>query len=227
MNSVLIRAEDVLRRRRWPTESAEPWVAVRRLVGLIALFGMLYGAVMGSFGGLAGDRLWQVVFAAVKVPMLLLVTFSICLPSFFVLNTIFGLRRDFIEAVRALIAAQAGMAILLGSLAPLTAFWYAGSDSYDAALRFNLAAFAVATFGAQLLLRGYYQPLVRRNERQRWMLWLWMVIYGFVGVQMAWVLRPFVGSANTPVSFFREEAWGNAYVVVLELLGQMFSKFFT
>jgi hypothetical protein len=52
----------------------------------------------------------------------------------------------------------------------------------------------------------------------------WLVIYVFVGVQMGWVLRPFVGHPDLPVQFFREEAWGNAYVEVLlkiwELLGR-------
>ncbi len=31
---------------------------------------------------------------------------------------------------------------------------------------------------------------------------------------MAWVLRPFVGSPGKPITFFRQEAWGNAYVEV-------------
>ena len=34
---------------------------------------------------------------------------------------------------------------------------------------------------------------------------------------MAWVLRPFVGSAGR-TTFFRPEAWGNAYVRVGELV---------
>jgi hypothetical protein len=39
----------------------------------------------------------------------------------------------------------------------------------------------------------------------------WLVIYAFVGIQMGWVLRPFVGVPGRPVTFFREGAWGNAY----------------
>ena len=37
-----------------------------------------------------------------------------------------------------------------------------------------LLMFAVASFGAQGLLRGYYRPLIRRNRRHRWMLWTWL-----------------------------------------------------
>ncbi len=80
---------------------------------------------MGSYGGLGGDHAWQLLISGVKVPLLLFLTFLIGLPNFFVLNTLFGLRRDFREALRALLAAQAGVAIVLASCAPLTLFWYA------------------------------------------------------------------------------------------------------
>ncbi len=166
----------------------------------------------------------QVVYSAVKVPLLLLATFAISLPSFFVLNTLFGLRRDLGEAIRALVATQAGVAIVLASLAPLTALWYVSFGSYQAAILFNAAMFAVASLAAQGLLRGYYRPLIARNPKHRYLLWAWIVAYSFVGIQMGWMLRPFVGSPNTPVSFFREDTWGNAYVIVGRLVWQVISQ---
>ncbi len=222
MTGFLLRADDILRRRTRAVEAGGVPFSLVSLAVNVAVFGMIYGAVLGTFGGVGGERLWQVIYAAIKVPLLLSVTFLIGLPSFFVLNTLLGLRRDFAEAIRALVATQAGLAIVLASLAPLTAVWYASSGSYAAALRFNLVMFAVASLGAQVLLRGYYRPLIRRNRRHRWMLWTWLVIYAFVGVQMAWTLRPFVGSLNTKVQFFRSEAWGNAYIVIVELIRGLF-----
>ena len=214
MTGLLLQADDVLRRRPWTTRSARPGAALGKLAVSLVVFGLIYGAVMGSFGGLAGARTWQVVFSAVKVPLLLLATSLIALPSFFVLNTLLGLRRDFGEAVRALAATQAGLAIVLASLAPLTAFWYASSGDYNAAILFNAAMFAIACFGAQWLLWAYYRPLIQRDRRHRWMLWTWLVVYAFIGIQMGWVLRPFVGAPSAPVQFFRKGAWGNAYDVV-------------
>jgi hypothetical protein len=52
------------------------------------------------------------------------------------------------------------------------------------------------------------------------MLWTWLGLYVFVGIQMAWVLRPFVGAPGQPVQFFRPESWVNAYEVVLRLVWQ-------
>jgi hypothetical protein len=31
-------------------------------------------------------------------------------------------------------------------------------------------------------------------------------------------LRPFIGDPNEPVEFFRREKWGNAYLVVVQLI---------
>jgi hypothetical protein len=116
-----------------------------------------------------------------------------------------------------LLAAQAGLAIVLASLAPFTALWYVSSADYEHALLFNGLMFAVASFAAQGLVRAYYRPLVARDRRHRWMLWTWLGLYVFVGIQMAWVLRPFVGDPGEPVEFIRAGSWGNAYEVVLRL----------
>jgi hypothetical protein len=39
-----------------------------------------------------------------------------------------------------------------------------------------------------------------------------------VGIQMGWLLRPFVGDPRSPTRFFREDTWGNAYVKVVEMV---------
>jgi len=67
-------------------------------------------------------------------------------------------------------------------------------------------------------VRRYYAPLIRRSPRHRLLLRVWFFLYAFVGIQMGWVLRPFIGTPHLPVTFFRSEAWGNAYVVVAGLV---------
>ncbi len=189
MTPVRRQVEDVLRGR----PSARSW-------WLVIACGLAYGAVMGSFGGRPG----QVVISAVKVPLLLVTTVALSLPSFFVLNTLLGVRSDFTAAVRGLIASQAGLTIILVSLAPLTAFWYASFSNYRAAILCNAGMFAVASVGSQWLLRRAYRPLIARNSRHRWLLRAWLVLYAFIGVQMGWVLRPFIGNPNQPFTWLRE-----------------------
>jgi hypothetical protein len=199
--------------------SREPRLPVLgSLILAIVVYGMFYGAVMGSYGGMSGLRFWQAVYSAVKVPFLMISTFLLSLPSFFVLNTLLGLRDDFPRVVRALISTQAGLTVILSALAPFTAFWYISGSDYEPAILFNGMMFAVASFSAQWMLRREYAPLIRSNPRQRWMLRTWIIIYIFVGIQMGWVLRPFIGNPRAPVQFFREGSWSNAYMVVLQTI---------
>ncbi|MBI2924628.1 MAG: hypothetical protein HYY24_02865 [Verrucomicrobia bacterium] len=204
---------------QWPVRLLD--LSHARLLGWGIVCGLGYGAVMGSFGGFGGERLWQVFFSAAKVPLLLLVTFTICLPSFFVLNTLLGVRADFAQSVRALVATQAALSVILLSLSPYTALWYVSSTDYSAAILFNGLMFGVASLSGQWLLRRYYQPLMARNARHRLLLRVWLALYVFVGIQMAWVLRPFVGQPALPVQFFREDAWGNAYVTTAQLIWRL------
>ena len=105
---------------------------ISTLALVIFVYGILYGGVMGTYGGVAGPRFWQVAYSAVKVPFLLLATFAISLPSFFVINTLLGLRTDFPYVVRALLSTQAGLTVILSALAPFTAFWYISGSALRA-----------------------------------------------------------------------------------------------
>ncbi len=217
MRALALDARDLLR----GDLSGTPARSAARVV-LLVLCGGFYGAVMGSFGGWAGTHVAQVWISATKVPLLLLATFLLALPSFFVLNTLLGVRGDFGQVLRALVGAQAGLTIVLCALAPYTALWYASSAAYQPAVLFNGGMFAVASLAGQALLRRAYRGLIARNRRHRLLLRLWLVLYVFVGIQMGWVLRPFVGSPNSVPQFFRDEAWGNAYVVVARLVWEGF-----
>jgi hypothetical protein len=192
-----------------------------RLVWLFVLLigcGFLYGAVMGTYSGLTPGRFHQLLYCGLKVPLLLLATFLLCLPSFFVLNTVAGVREDFGEVLRAVVGTQSCITVVLAALAPITAFWYVSCGGYQQAVLFNGLMFGIATVTAQIVVRRYYRPLISRSPRHRRLLWAWFFLYAFVGIQMGWILRPFIGDPNMPVSFFRSGAWGNAYVVVARLI---------
>jgi hypothetical protein len=224
LTAVLRIAGDVLRGEATAERRAQPLpISGATLTAAIVAFGMFYGGVMGTYGGFGGPRMWQVVHSAVKVPFLLFTTFLLSLPSFFVVNTLLGLRADFGKVVRALLSTQAGLTIILSALAPYTAFWYVCGSRYEPAILFNGLMFAVASVSAQWMLRRSYLPLVESNPKHRWMLRAWLVIYVFVGIQMGWVLRPFIGDPTKPVQFFRDGSWSNAYEVVIQMIWDVVS----
>lgn len=179
-------------------------------VAAVLVGGAAYGACMGSYAG----RPVQVIYSATKVPILIGLTAALALPGFFVLNTLLGLRADWPRALRAVARSQAAVAVSLGSLAPLVLVWYSAGVRYHAATLFSGGAFLLASLAAQWRLRRAYRPLIARDRRHRLMLAAWLGVYVFVGIQLAWVLRPFVGDPAAPPAFFREGEWGNAYVAL-------------
>ena len=133
---------------------------------------------------------------------MIVISFGLCLPFFFIVNTLAGLRDDFGEVVGALLQTQAMVTIALASLAPYTAVWYCSTTRYEPALLFNAGIFTIATIAGQSILRRRYRRLIAANARHRVMLRLWIILYAFVGIQMGWVLRPFVGDPRYPRDSF-------------------------
>jgi hypothetical protein len=188
------------------------------LVGLIGA--CVYGAAMGTFSG----RILQVAYSALKVPLLIGSTTLLALPSFFVLNTLLGLRNDLARSMRAIVASQAVVGLILAALAPYTLLWYATTMVYSEATLMNGLIFLVASLSAQWVLRRRYRVLVVQNRRHLFLLYFWILLDSFVGIQMGWLLRPFIGDPEQPTTFVRQDLWGNAYLILLELLRQKFGS---
>lgn len=192
-------------------------LSMRRAIWCVLIGGAIYGAAMGTYG-LDGARWPQILWSALKIPLLLSLSGALSLPIFTVLYALAGLRDDFPIVLRALLRTQAVLAIVLASLSPLIVLIYAslgkGARSYDWALGFNFLLFGIAGGVAQTVLRSSCRELWRSDARHRLLLSSWMWLVGFVGVQMAWVLRPFVGDPHSATTFFRPDALSNAYIAL-------------
>lgn len=60
-----------------------------------------------------------------------------------------------------------------------------------------------------------------RADQARRLLFLWCVVYGVVGAQMGWLLRPFLGAPDAPFEWFRARE-DNFLVAVLRTLKALF-----
>lgn len=210
---MLAHTDEILRssERHAVGTTVTPW----RAIGVCLVFsGALYGAVLGSWS----TRWEQMLFSAIKVPILLTFTGVVCLPSFYVGNTVLGLRDDFVRACRGLLAAQATLAIALASLSPVTAFLYASKVSYAGATLTNGVMFLGALLASQVTLARHYRPLIARNPKHKVTLVAWMLLFQFVAIQLAWTLRPFIGSPGMVTEFLRPESFTNAYVDAVEAM---------
>jgi hypothetical protein len=49
----------------------------------------------------------------------------------------------------------------------------------------------------------YLEPQRRQAASVRGVFRIWVVVFGLVGAQMAWILRPFIGNPNQKFEWFR------------------------
>lgn len=189
----------------------------RRILPLALAAGLLYGAAMGAYG----LRGLQVLYSALKVPVLLGASTVLCLPGLAAFLGGIGLGGHMRPILRGIVLSQATVMISLAALAPVIALVYVSTADYAVAKAFNGLMFALASAAGQWTLARHFRPLLAVEPRCRIGLVLWLVLYVFVGVQLAWVLRPFIGHPGLPVRFLREDAWGNAYVQVGNVLREL------
>jgi hypothetical protein len=53
------------------------------------------------------------------------------------------------------------------------------------------------------------------------LVYIWILLFGFVGTQLAWTLRPFFGDPDAPFALFREIS-GTFYGDILSTIGTLF-----
>ncbi len=215
MTSTLTRADGALRALLRPDAKA---MALPKLAILVALSGAIQGAMMGSYALFNGGSPWFMMWAAFKVPLFLGIAAGLCFPALRMLYYLVGLGDEFGPTIRAFAAAQAAFAAILASLAPFVLVFYASGLSYRGALILNLALFAIAGLAAQSVARGRLQELLKRESRH---LKLWAMgfgIWAFVAVQLAWNLRPFIGSPEAAIQFLRPDAFSNVYLALWKIL---------
>jgi hypothetical protein len=222
--------EDILRNRRdffdEIREGVEIPAKIRAMLISSVLFLALYGAVLGST-----HSLLQTISSALKLPILFLITLIICLPTLYFFNVLFGSRQSLSQSFALILTAITVTAVLLLSFAPITLFFMLTTSHYQFFKLLNVGIFAITGFvGVTFLYQGM-QYISREDEEGKGarvrVLQLWILIYGFVGSQMAWTLRPFIGSPDLPFEPFRQLG-GNFYVNIIasiaEILGFVIVK---
>jgi len=226
--SVLLRGEP---------EKIAAWAgqwSARRLalhIAVIIVGAGFYGAAMGWWRDPQ-----QALFTAIKFPLIILFTTGGNALLNAMLAPLLGLNLPFRQSFSALLMSFVIAAAILGAFSPLMAFlvWNAPSTSpeavsgatYSFIKLTNVAAIAFAgTVGNARL----FQLLARLGGRRAVafrVLFAWLAGNLFLGSQLSWILRPFIGSPSLPVEFFRATALrGNFYENVFHSLLQIFQQF--
>lgn len=192
---------------------------LRFALGTLLALGALYGAVAGAYTGPL-----QAVAAAVKLPFLFLATFAICFPAFYVVQVLVGSRLKLLQVVVLVTSTLALTMVVLAAFIPVPAFFLiTGANYYFQHLLHIAAVGAAGIFGMYALHDGLTMICERRGVYPRKALTimrLWAVLFGFVGIQMAWNLRPFLGDRNQPFQLIGRYQ-GNFYTAVIYAVRQL------
>jgi hypothetical protein len=118
----------------------------------IFLFGFIYGASMGLFSGGI-----QIFYSALKIPLLLFLTLYICIPTFYVLDSLSGGALSFRQMLTIVLAGFTIMATILIAFLPVTVFFLLTTVDYTFIVILNVAVFALGGIGAIIyFLQGYF-----------------------------------------------------------------------
>jgi hypothetical protein len=189
------------------------------MLGSSLLFLAIYGVVMGF-----SHSPEQAISSMLKLPVLFIVTLLICNPSLYFFNLLFGSRLNLWQTIALILTTQTTIAVLLLSFAPVTLFFLLTSSDYTFFKLLNIAFFAISgamgiLFFRQAMSISSENDKVEGAMARRWVFLVWVLLYAFVGTQMAWTLSPFFGESDKAFIIFRQIG-GNFY-------GDVFSSIFT
>ena len=207
---------------RGEPEGLANWLAapdLRSVAGciIIILLGSgLYGFTLG---------LWraplQSLYTAIKFPALIFLTCGGNALLNGMLAQILGAGLSFKQTSLAILMSFAIAAIILGGFSPITLFiWYNAPPlaSENAALGHSLmllahvCAIAFAGVMANRRLFDLLRKVAGDARTARVVLLSWLAGNLFLGAQLAWNLRPFIGHPSLAVQFLRDEPLrGNFY----------------
>jgi hypothetical protein len=185
-----------------------------------ASFLAVYGAVLGST-----HSLLQAFSSAIKLPLLFLITLIICIPALYIFSVLFGSRQRLSQSLALVLSAITVTSVLLLSFAPITLFFLVTASGYQFFKLLNVLFFTIAG-GLGMLFLSQGMQVVSASDKQagtglrNLVLYVWIVLYAFVGSQMAWTLRPFIGYPDARFELIRELG-GNFYSNILYSIGEM------
>src|SRR6266700_4503244 len=189
--------------------------AVVTIVALAGFFGMVAGAYSGPA---------QAVSAGVKLPFLFFATFAVCFPTFFVVQGLVGSRLRLLQVAVLVFGALALTCVLLAAFVPITAFFLVTGANYYFQHLLNIVIAGVAgLFGMYALHEGLSVVCEKRGVYPRKALTImraWVLLFGFVGIQLAWTLRPFLGDRNEPFRVFGTYQ-GNFYAAIIYAVNKL------
>lgn len=188
----------------------------RRIVGqyiLLVVFSFFYGVVMGCYNG------WeQAISSGIKVPMFLSLTLLVCFPVFFIIQFVLGSKLGLLHMLNVILNGFLMVSLIMVAFAPIVIFFLITGDNYAFIKLLHVGIFGISGFfGAKTMIEALHYCCEKSKVYPKVgvvVFRFWVVILAFVGMQLAWNLRPFIGNRGMKFELFRERE-GNFYLAVI------------
>jgi hypothetical protein len=213
--------------RVWVERSSNARLAF--CLGVIVVGAGIYGAAIGLWR--SGE---QALFTAIKFPLILLLTTAGNALLNGVLAPLLGLNLTLRQASIAILLSFTLAATILAAFAPLVFFlvWNVPPltspevrDAYAVIQLSQVGLIAFAGIVANVRLLQLLRELAGSRAVATRILVAWLAGNLLLGTQLTWIARPFFGSPNLPVQFFRQDALkGNFFESVLYNARRLFTE---
>ena len=187
------------------------------------------------YGGVVG--LWrapqQALYTAIKMPLLIFLTCAGNALLNGLLAQVLGAGLSFRQSALAILMSFTLASLILAALSPVALFllWNtpplasAGSRvGHSVTLLSDVLFIAYAGVVANTRLLRLLTRICASPAAARRVFWSWLAGNLFLGAQLSWVLRPFIGSPGLPIQFLRDDPMrGNFYEAVFGALRHLLS----
>jgi hypothetical protein len=191
---------------------------IKKFTYTIFASGGLYGFIMGI-----QHSFYQALSSALKVPLLFFITLLICIPTLHFSGLILGSRLKLLQSLSILLWGIAINCILLAAFAPITLFFMFSHSSYEFIMFLHVTIFIVCGIvGLRYIGKNFAfisksaDELDNPENNNKITLFIWMILYMFVGTQMAYIMSPFVGRDSSFILFTGGDY--NFYTYLLHLI---------
>lgn len=199
-------------------------------IAVIAAGAGLYGAAMGWW-----RHPMQAVYVGIKFPLIILLTTLGNALLNAMLAPLLGLNITLRQSLLAVLMSFAITAAILGAFSPLTAFavWNAppmtpdvkSTSAYALIKLTHVVVIAFAGIAGNVRLFQLLAQLGGSKRVAKRVLFAWLAVNLFLGSQLTWIARPFIGAPQLPVAFLREGALhGNFYENIFLTLTELFER---
>ena len=194
---------------------------VLQQVLVICILTFIYGMVMGSY-----HSLLQSFSSGLKVIFLFLCSILICFPSFFVIQQVLGSKMTLKQMLFVVLSGFVLTSVIALSFAPVVILFQVTGGNYHFLQLLHVAIFIFAgIFGMRLMIDALKYACEKKNIYPHTgvtVFRIWIIILAFVGIQLAWNLRPFLLNQNEEYKLFRKYE-GNFYTAVIYSVKQLTS----